>query len=201
MTQAREAANDAARDEYRRLLYVAMTRAKERLVICGAKGANKIPDGCWYQLADDALRGDCVSEPADDGDGEVLRYRKAPAPSAPTAAKKTPAAKIQTLPSWLTRDAPVEKPAISSVTPSSAIDDETARPVASGGASAALLRGSLAHRLLQSLPDIPADRRAWAAADYLARAGAKLPPEEREIIAEEVMRVLDGFALLRALRR
>ena len=191
MTQAREAANDAARDEYRRLLYVAMTRAKERLVICGAKGANKIPDGCWYQLADDALRGDCVSEPADDGDGEVLRYRKAPAPSAPTAAKKTPAAKIQTLPSWLTRDAPVEKPAISSVTPSSAIDDETARPVASGGASAALLRGSLAHRLLQSLPDIPADRRAWAAADYLARAGAKLPPEEREIIAEEVMRVLE----------
>jgi ATP-dependent helicase/nuclease subunit A len=190
MAAAREGANVAARDEYRRLLYVAMTRAKERLVICGAKGDKKIPDGCWYQLADDALRGDCVSEPADDGDGEVLRYRKAPAPSAPTAAKKTPAAKIQTLPSWLTRDAPVEKPAISSVTPSSAIDDETARPVASGGASAALLRGSLAHRLLQSLPDIPADRRAWAAADYLARAGAKLPPEEREIIAEEVMRVL-----------
>jgi ATP-dependent helicase/nuclease subunit A len=49
----------------------------------------------------------------------------------------------------------------------------------------------LAHRLLQSLPDIPADRRAQAAADYLARAGSKLPTEERSSLAEEVMVVLD----------
>jgi ATP-dependent helicase/nuclease subunit A len=191
MTQARETASDAARDEYRRLLYVAMTRAKARLVICGAKGVNKIPDGCWYQLVEDALSADCVSEPADDGDGEVLRYRKAPAPSALPETTRPSAAKKETLPPWLTRNAPAEKPAMPSVTPSSAVDDEAARPVASGGASAALLRGSLAHRLLQSLPDIPADRRAQAAADYLARAGSKLPTEERSSLAEEVMVVLD----------
>ena len=53
-----------------------MTRAKERLVIAGTQGRNKIPDGCWYQLVEDALTPDCVAEPADDGDGEVLRYRK-----------------------------------------------------------------------------------------------------------------------------
>jgi ATP-dependent helicase/nuclease subunit A len=191
MTQAREAANDAARDEYRRLLYVAMTRAKERLVICGAKGTNKIPDGCWYQLVDDALRDDCISEPADDGDGEVLRYRKVPMPPALPESKQPPAAKKQTLPSWLSRNAQAEKPAMPSVTPSSAGDDVAARPLATGGASAALLRGSLAHRLLQALPDIPAERRAQAAADYLNRAGAKLTAEEREIVAEQVMLVLD----------
>ena len=56
MSDARSAAQQAARDEYRRLLYVAMTRAKERLVIAAAQGRNKIPDGCWYQLVDDALR-------------------------------------------------------------------------------------------------------------------------------------------------
>ena len=56
MSDARSAAQQAARDEYRRLLYVAMTRAKERLVIAGTQGRNKIPDGCWYQLVDDALR-------------------------------------------------------------------------------------------------------------------------------------------------
>ena len=55
MADAREASRRAARDEYRRLLYVAMTRAAERLVVCGAKGPNKIPDGCWYQLVEDAL--------------------------------------------------------------------------------------------------------------------------------------------------
>jgi len=191
MTQAREAANGAARDEYRRLLYVAMTRAKERLVICGAKGTNKIPDGCWYQLVEDALKPECISEPADDGDGEVLRYRKAPAPPALTEIKRPRAAKKATLPSWLTRNTPVEKPAIPSLTPSSALDEEAARASASGGASLARLRGVLAHRLLQSLPDLPADRRAKAAVDYLARAGAKLPAEERKLITEQVMLVLE----------
>ena len=78
MSDARSVAQQAARDEYRRLLYVAMTRAKERLVIAGTQGRNKIADGCWYQLVDDALREACVSEPADDGDGEVLRFRKGP---------------------------------------------------------------------------------------------------------------------------
>ena len=48
MDEARALAEKAAINEYRRLLYVAMTRAAERLVVCGAKGPNKIPDGCWY---------------------------------------------------------------------------------------------------------------------------------------------------------
>ena len=78
--RARDALSEA-RDEYRRLLYVAMTRAAERLIVCGARGKNKIPDGCWYQLVDDALRRDSVREPADDGGGEVLRYRKGRQPS------------------------------------------------------------------------------------------------------------------------
>ena len=76
MSDARNAAQKEARDEYRRLLYVAMTRAKERLVIAGTQGRNKIPDGSWYQLVEDALQPDCVAEPADDGAGEVWRYRK-----------------------------------------------------------------------------------------------------------------------------
>ena len=59
-----------------------MTRAAERLIVCGVARRNKIPDGCWYQLVSDTLSADCVSEPADDGDGEVLRYRKGEVPPA-----------------------------------------------------------------------------------------------------------------------
>src|SRR5450759_3535044 len=51
----REQSSNEARDEYRRLLYVAMTRAAERLIVCGTQGARKIPDGCWYSLVSDAL--------------------------------------------------------------------------------------------------------------------------------------------------
>ena len=45
MAQARAQAIEAACDEYRRLLYVGLTRAADRLLVCGAKGVNKAPDG------------------------------------------------------------------------------------------------------------------------------------------------------------
>jgi ATP-dependent helicase/nuclease subunit A len=190
MGDSRAAAERAAINEYRRLLYVAMTRAAERLVVCGSKGPNKIPDGCWYQLVDDALRGDCVSEPADVGGDEVLRYRKGKIPEARPEKRETPAANIS-LPAWLTHDAPTDKSAMRRVTPSSAVDEGAARPSAVAGIKAALLRGSLTHRLMQSLPDIPAARRAKTAQDYLARRGGELTDDVRKAISDEVVRVLD----------
>ena len=45
MAAAREAALDEARDEYRRLLYVAMTRAIERLIVCGVEGKTQAAGG------------------------------------------------------------------------------------------------------------------------------------------------------------
>ena len=71
------------------------------------------------------------------------------------------------------------------------MDDDDARPFAGAANATALLRGTLVHRLMQSLPDIPPDRRAKAAADYLLRAGRDLPPEERAQLVEQVMRVLE----------
>jgi ATP-dependent helicase/nuclease subunit A len=190
MSEAREAARGEARDEYRRLLYVAMTRAAERLVVCGTKGTKKVPDGCWYELVNNALCDHCVGELADDGDGEVLRYRKGEALPAPALqiVDSTPPPAIA-LPAWLTRNATPEIAATRTVTPSSA-EEDAARPAATGGGAAALKRGSLVHRLMQSLPDIPAERRAKAAEEYLSRAGADLPAEERATLAEQVLRIL-----------
>ena len=54
-----------------------------------------------------------------------------------------------------------------------------------------LTRGSLVHRLIQSLPDIPPERRANAAKDYLARAGGDLPADDRAKLAEQVMLILE----------
>ena len=73
---ARAKAVSAAEDEYRRLLYVAMTRAADRLVVAGSRGVNRIPPGCWYELVENALKPDLIDEKADDGDGIVWRWRK-----------------------------------------------------------------------------------------------------------------------------
>jgi ATP-dependent helicase/nuclease subunit A len=55
---------------------------------------------------------------------------------------------------------------------------------------AALLRGTLAHRLLQSLPEIPTDQREAAARRYLEGAGAKLPDDARAQLLVEVLTLM-----------
>ena len=108
---------------------------------------------------------DCVAEPADDGDGEVLALSQRPSagrqPSARTRRRREQNDRAAGL-AHARRAA--ETPALRTVTPSSAEDDDGAAPAGAGGRAAALLRGSLAHRLLQSLPDIPAERRAQGGA-------------------------------------
>ena len=44
-------------EEERRLLYVAMTRAEDRLYICGWHTKNKAPEQCWYNLIEAGLDG------------------------------------------------------------------------------------------------------------------------------------------------
>ena len=158
-------------------------------MVCGTKGVNKIPDGCWHQLVTDALKPHCVSEPADDGQGEVLRFRKNP-PEPAQAAAGAPSTREIALPPWLTRNAAPDVPKWRTIAPSSAAEDNI-RPSAAPGSRDALLRGMLVHRLMQSLPDLPAARRRQAAADFLARAGDALPPAERDRLAAQVMHIFD----------
>jgi len=201
MTDARAKSQQDARDEYRRLLYVAMTRAKERLVIAGTQGERKVPDGCWYQLVDDALRPASVSEPADDGSGEVWRYRKNASQNIePQNIQKNnlPAAiKPTSEPAWLRSNVSSATSGTPIIRPSST-DDDDARPLTAAGNAKALLRGTLVHRLIQSLPDIPADKRLNAVNDYLDRAGKELSQEQRAKIAKEVSVLLthEGFSEL-----
>ena len=79
---ARERARREAENEHRRLLYVAMTRAKDRLVVCGAEGALKRQPGCWWDLVFHALQTDSVEGTDDDDAGKVWSYRpRRPAPA------------------------------------------------------------------------------------------------------------------------
>jgi len=194
---ARAAALAEAEDEYRRLLYVAMTRAAERLIVCAADGIRKRPTGCWYDLVRDALD-PFLAEEEDNGE-KVLRYRKSvllpePPPSAASAA--APTAPPQ-LPAWLRQPAPVQKPLPAPLTPSTAFDEEIGAAAAIGTTAAdrqkALKKGRLVHRLLQSLPDMPPERRRDAAERYLAKAAARFSAGERAEIARQVVTMLNDL--------
>ena len=55
---SKASADRAEREEYHRLLYVAMTRAEDRLYICGWEGLQKRELGiAWYDLVKDGIGG------------------------------------------------------------------------------------------------------------------------------------------------
>ncbi|TIX52481.1 MAG: hypothetical protein E5V28_31825, partial [Mesorhizobium sp.] len=50
-------ARELADDEYRRLLYVGMTRAEDRLIVCGYHGKRAPNAGTWHSIVSRALVG------------------------------------------------------------------------------------------------------------------------------------------------
>ncbi len=187
---ARALSIEAAENEHSRLLYVAMTRAADRLVVCGAVGENTMPPGCWYDLVSRGLEasGVLVEEPSDFGTETVLRFRKSPPEPAGQPPVAASAPQVTALPAWLTQDAPPEPLRTKKITPSRAIDHAASGP--SGiEREKALARGTIVHRLMQSLPDIPPERRKDAALKYLARQ-KNLTDAERDAIANQALTVL-----------
>jgi len=192
---ARRGAQAEAADEYRRLLYVAMTRAADRLIVCGADGKQKRPAGCWYDLIHGAI------EPlVDDGDksenGDIfLGPAPAAAPARPARPGQMPASPREAeAPVWLREHAPIVAPLPVPLSPSTAFDDAIGRVASAADAAnrqKALERGRLVHRLMQSLPDIPRERRKDAAMRYLKRCGEKFGDSEQAEIAHQAIAILD----------
>ena len=180
-----------AEDEHRRLLYVAMTRAADRLIVCGAVGERTMPPGCWYELVQTGLEGAGFLEeaPADFGDGMVKRYRKFAPEDAPAAAQAqlTPAPP----PSWLHVPAPaVITP--QPITPSMFYEADAphADDIISGGRAKALARGNLVHRLMQSLPESLPEWREHTARQFLLRNAKQFSTTEQESMITQVLSVL-----------
>ena len=108
--QAREAETTAAENEHRRLLYVAMTRAADRLIVCGDIGVREMPPGCWYELIEQALTasGELTEQPADlwrrhrAAVSQVFRSRRMQSAGRDASRLQMP------VPAWLRLDAPAE---------------------------------------------------------------------------------------------
>jgi ATP-dependent helicase/nuclease subunit A len=110
----------AAQEEYLRLLYVAMTRARDRLIICGTlKERGTDPVNGWHGMVTSALAAECVRR--QDADGEdVLEWRPPPLQSRRTKPPQPGLPLGPHRPDWLERDAPPTKPAASSNGPTPA---------------------------------------------------------------------------------
>ena len=162
------------REEHWRLLYVALTRAEERLVIAGALGPRMRgvpPADSWYAKAEAALTGLGAEEVADPLWGAARHYvgeGVAGGRVRPPRERRQPAPVAE--PAWLRRPAPEERRPPRPLAPSAIGQDDVADPPPSPAMLDAARRGRLLHALFERLPGVAPDRREAAAERWLASA-------------------------------
>lgn len=190
--EAREAARAAAEDEYRRLLYVALTRAEERLYLSGFYNMREPPAVAWAKMIDAALGEGFANEAAFWNSDETILRRVTAGTRRPDAitVPETPVAREIALPGFLLRKAPVEISPAPPLKPSTALAAADESPeAASGLARTALERGRLMHVLLQYLPQLAPERRRAAAGAFLAAKAGHLG--DHQGLIDQVISVLE----------
>lgn len=205
-----ERQNKLAAQEERRLLYVALTRARDRLYIAGWLGKRdpQPAEGSWYQMIDAALD--------NAGDGNATDILAGGEVALPRPDEESDAAQEAVLPAprtWLMRTpAKTDQPRYYGdklFSPSSLMHDTppqialAATPAQDEALKRAAQRGTIMHKLLESLPHVPEAQRTQAAHDYLARmaaaqAGASalaLSAQDRQAMIDEALAVMQDAEL------
>ncbi len=185
---ARQFRADREEEEAWRLLYVGLTRARDRLVLCGRVGSTTSDDkvGGWYAAMRQAFAHPAVADNVRDVEVDGYGFRRfGPDPDRlpPRAATGRLAS---ALPDWARGAAPVEPPARRYASPSQLADQTfgpSPSPLARVEGLGRYRRGELIHRLLQLLPDVPPADRRDAATKLLDRERDLTAPQRREMLA------------------
>jgi ATP-dependent helicase/nuclease subunit A len=198
-TAEREAVRRRELQEYRRLLYVGLTRAQDRLYVCGWQTRIPPKDACWHTLCRAGLSE--ITTPFEfdataligrngwSGEGLRLAGAQTTSPILETPMETVPPG--GSLPSWVRRPPPPEPDPPKPLFPSRTSEAEppVLSPLGVGGHDR-FKRGLLVHRLLQGLPELPAEEHEEAARRFLALPAHGLRAEERDEIRCETLAVL-----------
>ncbi len=202
VADAADAVSEAARQEYNRLLYVALTRAEDELLICGAAGKNAPPETCWYEAV---RRGFALLETREENGALAHDCEQSAKPDRISTHAETPLAPLPAwlsgAPLWQAAQPPKEAAKPERIVPSRSAEEETKRVIATSplapapeaaqaARAAAMEKGLAVHALLQHLPDLPAPARAQAALAYLAAQPGLAP--QAEALRDAVLTILQA---------
>ncbi|HXE68844.1 MAG TPA: double-strand break repair helicase AddA [Hyphomicrobiaceae bacterium] len=204
---ARQAERQADKKELDRLLYVALTRARDRLYVAGFEGTREAPADCWYHLVRLGLEGRVVETPV--GEKRSVWRLESAQTVAPQAMAQllSPSVGAVQAPAWMGRRAPAEADAGVPLRPSqlAPLEDGAAGTKAKRPPPRApsvlsphalleegrFLRGTLTHALLEHLPAVGRENRLATAAALLASRAPDLDIKIRSQIIAETLTVLE----------
>ena len=204
--KARDDEKKRRKQESNRLLYVALTRAEDRLYVCGRLGLKTAPDTGWHEQVKEALEqmSGALTQPMADwiADqsiatpegwiGDHLHYHQPQIAAAePLTAKANLLVADSELPRWATSHVAAEPDPPQPLAPSRPSEPEPATfsPIGTDQGYR-FKRGLLVHRLLELLPNVRPESWASAADRFLMRRIHGLAPDQAAEIRDEVLRIL-----------
>ncbi|MCK5384233.1 MAG: double-strand break repair helicase AddA [Alphaproteobacteria bacterium] len=182
-------------EEQNRLLYVAMTRAADRLYVTGYTGATGSKEGGWYEKIQAAMEKDELVQHINIPEGEVLRIEN-PQTKKPDKVEGKRRAEIivPEFEPWV-----FEKPESEPVPPKPLVpsrpsqeeekQDRSLSPLVTAH-NKRFLRGNVTHKLLEFLPDYPQEKHKEIAEGFVNKNEGELSQDVRESIVEEVCAIL-----------
>jgi len=206
---------ERALEEQNRLLYVAMTRAEDRLYVGGWVGKTRPDRGCWYERITAGLEASLDGESLEprrrataktfdfakqfgidgwQGEGfELVNEGRIEAPAQAELALEA----IAAVGDWVNNAPRPEADPPIPLAPSQPLPDEAAAEPRAFSPLAAddrrrWQRGRLLHELLRHLPALPPGERAQAAHRFLAQPGHGLAADEIESWAAEALAVTEA---------
>lgn len=167
-----ERQEELALEERHRLLYVALTRASDRLYICGYNGKKSAPEDNWYDLIRESL-----------GEDEILKPITFTSPQRKEISSKTKTTltlDFESVPEWVNKvpQKSTERPL--PLAPSQMGEEEVEKGNSHQERELALKRGSFIHEMLQYLPSISKEKRL-AVLEKLKPADIDIPENLLEI--------------------
>ncbi len=193
LAEARRVARELRVEEHNRLLYVAMTRARDRLVVAPFTGTREQPEAWCAMMRQGLVEAGLPLLEVEAPHGPAAIWRSGPAHEAgPDAAGRAEEAETE-IPAWLFAMAEPEPEPPPPLRPSSALAaaDRSGRADRRMPADRiARRRGTLVHALIDHLADGPQADTAEAAARYLAARALGFDARERARIAAEALAVV-----------
>jgi ATP-dependent helicase/nuclease subunit A len=195
VADAKEVIKASEQRELGRLLYVAMTRARDRLYIAGFHNGS-LPEDCWYAAIQNALAPRLLE--AQDFQGRTI-WRTGLADASAAPARRMLGVDGAGLPEWIATPAASE-PRLQSLSPSKLIQlhggaDAAFEPPGGAGRKPAQAKGTLIHRLLETLPALSDEHWPLAARLIASAFSSELPARLREEACKDALALLSGETL------
>jgi ATP-dependent helicase/nuclease subunit A len=225
-TREREKIEQEYEREYRRLLYVAMTRAADRLYVYGAQGGTKLSDKSWYALIRKGLLeqlGDRIelidpetghnitadfNRAANDNAAAplvdpVIRFKVGQTLKAqPDGLKPVESFKAVSIPQWARTNPKADQRPVEKFRPSEyqATSDQYGAPSPLDGEGETYHKqlGTVIHQLFEYLPVLPPEERAAAAMRYLAKPAWGISEKDQKATVKSIMSTMNDpeFAVI-----